>query len=161
MLSKKNFEVQAFGLALIVLLLPGCNSKGCYEDMSVRLYANFYTIDTDDGEVAVSVDSLSVWGVGTDSLLYDNADESGLELILNPNSQQTQYVVAAVQDGYIFVDTLTFDHTNEPWFQSMECGCRVFSTLTGCRTKGIIFQSAVIADSSVNNLESEHVKLYL
>jgi hypothetical protein len=158
---KKSFKILTLGLPLVVLLLSACNSKGCYEDMSVRLYANFYTINSDDEEVAVSVDSLSAWGVGTDSLLYSNTNESGLELILNPNTQQTQYVVTVVQDGYIFVDTLTFDHTNEPWFQSMECGCRVFSTLTGCRTKGIIFQSAVIADSSVNNLESEHVKLYL
>jgi hypothetical protein len=147
-------------IALVVLLLS-CGSNGCYEDMSVKLYANFYTLNNKGVEVAVQVDSMTVRGIGSDSILYQNKTLSGFELDLNPNVGQTQFLVTAVQNGYAFKDTLTLVHHNKPWFQSMECGCRVFSTLDACRVGGIIFKSAEIADSSVINLKSEHVRLIL
>ncbi|HET9571207.1 MAG TPA: DUF6452 family protein [Bacteroidales bacterium] len=160
MLLKKNFKLSAF-LSATVLLLSACSSNGCYEDMSVKLYANFYTFNLLGKAVAVQVDSLTVRGIGSDSILYKNRTLSGFELDLNPNAPQTQFLVTAQQNGYLYTDTLTFEHHNKPWFQSMECGCRVFSTLDGCRVRGNIFKSAVVLDSSVINLKSEHVRLYL
>jgi hypothetical protein len=147
-------------IALVVLLLS-CGSNGCYEDMSVKLYANFYTVNTKGVEVAVQVDSMTVKGIGSDSILYKNKTLSGFELDLNPNASQTKFLVTAVQNGYAFKDTLTLVHHNKPWFQSMECGCRVFSTLDACRVSGVIFKSVEITDSSVINLKSEHVRLIL
>jgi hypothetical protein len=147
-------------IALVVLLLS-CGSNGCYEDMSVKLYANFYTVNTKGVEVAVQVDSMTVKGIGSDSILYKNKTLSGFELDLNPNASQTQFLVTALQNGYAFKDTLTLVHHNKPWFQSMECGCRVFSTLDACRVSGVIFKSVEITDSSVINLKSEHVRLIL
>jgi hypothetical protein len=158
---KKNFSFWSLGIVLIALLLYGCSNKGCYDDMSVKLYVHFYHTNTSGVTSAYSIDSMSVWGVGSDSLLYTNQVLSKLELDLNPNASQTQYVITALQNGQLFIDTLTLIHHNEPWFQSMECGCRVFSTLEGCRVSGVIFKSAVIQDSAVINYTSEHVKLYL
>lgn len=160
MLSKKNFKFAALFVAT-VLLLSSCGSNGCYEDMSVKLHANFYTVNAKGKEVAVQVDSMTVQGVGSDSILYSNKTLSGFVLDLNPNSTETQFLVTTVQNGYSFVDTLTLVHQNKPWFQSMDCGCRVFSTLSSCKVSGVIFQSAVIKDSSVINLTSEHVRLIL
>lgn len=160
MLLKKSFKFAAI-LSATVLLLSGCNSNGCYEDMSVKLYANFYTINLKGNAVAVQVDSFTVKGVGSDSILYKNKTLSGFELDLNPNTAETQFLVTTQQNGFLFVDTLTLVHSNAPWFQSMECGCRVFSTLKGCRVNGVIFKSAVIADSAVINLKSEHVRLFI
>lgn len=160
MLLKKNFNRAALLLAT-VLLLSNCSSNGCYEDMSVKLYANFYTLNNKGVEVAVQVDSMSVQGIGSDSILYKNKTISKLELDLNPNATETQFLVTAMQNGHLFVDTLTLLHHNKPWFQSMECGCRVFSTLDACRVGGIIFKSATIADSAVINLKSEHVRILL
>lgn len=158
--SKKSFRFAAF-LAVSALLLSACSSNGCYEDMSVKLYANFYTVNSKGKEVAVQVDSVTVRGIGSDSILYKNKTLSGFELDLNPNATQSQFLVTTIQEGYLFVDTLTLVHHNKPWFQSMECGCRVFSTLEACRVNGVIFQSATIADSAVINLKSEHVRLLL
>jgi len=160
MLLKKNFKFAVI-LTVTTLLLSGCSSNGCYEDMSVKLYANFYTINSKNKVVAVSMDSMTVKGVGSDSILYKNQTLSGMVLDLNPNASQTQFLVTKLQDGYLFVDTLTFEYQNKPWFQSLECGCRVFSTLKACRVDGVIFKTAVIADSAVINLKSEHVKLFL
>lgn len=160
MLLKKSYKLAAL-LFATVLLLSNCSSNGCYEDMSVKLHANFYTINSKNKAVAVQLDSMYVKGVGSDSILYANKTLTGFELDLNPNASQTQFLVVTQQDGYLFQDTLTLIHQNAPWFQSMECGCRVFSTLSGCRVSGVIFQSAVITDSSVINLKSEHVQLFL
>jgi hypothetical protein len=160
MLLKKNFKFTAL-LFATVLFISACSSNGCYEDMSVKLYANFYTINLSGKAVAVQVDSMTVQGVGSDSILYKNKTLSGFELDLNPNATQTQFLVTTQQNGYLFVDTLTFDYHNKPWFQSMECGCRVFSTLDACQVGKVIFKSAAIKDSAVINLKSEHVRLYL
>ncbi len=160
MLLKKNFNRTALLLAT-VLLLSSCSSNGCYEDMSVKLYANFYTVNSKGVEVAVQVDSMTVKGVGSDSIIYKNKTLKGFELDLNPNATESQFLVTTLQNGYLFKDTLTLVYHNKPWFQSMECGCRVFSTLDACRVGGIIFQSSTIKDSSVINLKSEHVRLIL
>lgn len=160
MLLKKNFNRTAL-LFATALLMFGCSSNGCYEDMSVKLYANFYTVNNKGVEVAVQVDSMTVKGVGSDSILYKDKTISSLVLDLKPHATETQFLVMASQDGYLFVDTLTLVHRNKPWFQSMECGCRVFSTLDACRVGGIIFKSASIADSAVTNKKSEHVRIIL
>lgn len=152
--------MQSLALLVALTLLTACNSKGCYEDMNVRLNAQFYVLQ-DGEEVAVTVDSLSVWGVGVDSLLYNNVRTGTIKLILNPKSDTTQYAIAATQNNIVYLDTLTFVHTNNPWFQSLECGCMVFSKLKGVQMGGHIVKSASITDSSVINLDTEHVKLIL
>ena len=155
----KNFKWGGF-LLFTALLLFGCNSKGCYESMNVRLKANFYLADT-SAMVAVSVDSISVWGVGVDSALYKNSTAGSLKLILNPTSDTTQYVVRAIQNGHAFYDTITFIHSNQLKFESLECGSMVFSNLKSCSVKGVLFKSASITDSLVQNIDTEHVRLYL
>ncbi|MCX6308600.1 MAG: DUF6452 family protein [Bacteroidia bacterium] len=157
----KNRSKLAVLVSATVLFLFGCSSNGCYEDMSVKLYVNFYTLNNKNSEVAVQVDSMTVKGVGSDSIIYKNKTLSGFELDLNTNATQTQYLVTTQQNGFLFVDTLTLEHQSAPWFQSMECGCRVFSSLKACRVNGVIFKSAAIADSAVINLKSEHVRLIL
>ena len=108
---------------------------------------------------AVSIDSVTVWGVGSDSVIYNNETIEKLALELNPKASETQYVVQAVGSGHTYTDTISLYHTNQPWFQSMECGCMVFSTLDSIKTKGVIFQSAKILDSKIINVETEHVTL--
>jgi hypothetical protein len=112
-------------------------------------------------EKAGSIDSLSVWGVGSDSLVYDNEKLSKLALELNPNAAETRYVVQAIYLSNVFTDTLTFIHTNRPWFQSKDCDCMVFSTIDTCLTTGGIFQSASIIDHEIINYETTHVVLNL
>jgi len=140
------------------ILFSSCNSTGCYENMDVLVYCNFYQLSD---KAAVSVDSITVWGVGSDSLIYDNQTLSQIALELNPKSEKTQYVIQTVQKGYTFIDTLSLYHTNQPWFQSMNCGCRVNSTLDSCKTEGSIIQSTVIVNPKVNINQTKNVILYL
>lgn len=145
-------------LLLTTALLPACQSKGCYEETDVYVRCTFYW---DTEATAVAIDSLSVWGVGSDSLLYDNSNVSLLELELNPNATTSRFVVQAVANNYAFLDTLTFLHTNNPWFESLDCDCMMFSTLDTCLTTGRIFKSATLPQRSVTNTKTTHVVLHL
>jgi len=145
----------------LILLLPifiSCGSTGCYNETDVKVYCSFYSISKG---AAVSLDSLSVWGVGSDSLIYKKQTISQLALELNPNSTKTQYVVQSKTGNYVFTDTLTFIHTNKPWYESKDCDCMVFSTLDTCLTTGGIFQYATIPDHNIINYEKTHVVLHL
>lgn len=124
--------------------------------MDVKVYCSLYSLSL---KKAVSIDSVTVWGVGSDSLIYDKETVSQLALELNPKKTETQYVIQVKDSKYTFTDTISLYHTNQPWFQSMECGCMVFSTLDSIKTKGVIFQSAKILDSKIINVETEHVIL--
>jgi len=137
-----------------LMLLLSCNNSGCYDETQVKVNSSFFSLEENK---AVKLDSVTVWGVGSDSIIYKNATLEKMALELNPESNETKYVFQAVSDGYTFRDTLTFKHTNRPWFQSMDCGCMVFSTLDTCLTKGNIFQSVSILDHEVINLAVEHV----
>jgi len=141
---------------LALFLLTSCNSGGCYESTSVKVYCTLHSLLQNKD---VKMDSISVWGAGSDSLVYNNESLSELELDLNPNAQETKYVVQIKTDGNLYKDTLSLKHTNQPWFQSMECGCMVFSTLDTCLTTGTIFQSANIVNHQVNNQQTENVVL--
>jgi len=144
--------------ALALLLLTSCSSNGCYETTDVKVYCNFYSLDS---AFAVKFDSVSVWGVGSDSLIYKDKTVNEIGLELNPKAQETQYVIQIKAKGsnIYFKDTISLYHTNQPWFQSMDCGCMVFSTLNSCKTTGSIFQSATILDSTIINKKTEHVVL--
>ncbi|MFA7043193.1 MAG: DUF6452 family protein [Bacteroidales bacterium] len=141
---------------LTVLLLTSCNNGGCYDTMDVKVYCSFYSQTL---KKAVQIDSVTVWGVGSDSLIYSNETVSELALELNPKVQETKYVVQAIASGYLFKDTLTLKYTNQPWFQSMECGCMVFSTLESIVPTGTIFQSATILNPKIINQKTKHVVL--
>jgi len=145
-------------ITFAIILFSSCNSKGCYDNMEVQVHCNFYR---SSDKVAISVDSVSVWGVGSDSLICSNETLSQLALDLDPKKEETQYVIQAKQNGYTFNDTLSLFHKNQPWFQSMECGCMVFSTLDSCKTKGSIIQSTAIVNPKINNNQTENVNLFL
>lgn len=107
------------------------------------------------------MDSVTVRGIGSDSIIYKNKTLSELALDLRPNAQQTQYEIVVKTKDHTFTDTLNFLHTNQPWFESMECGCMVFSTLDTCTTTGSIFRSATILDPKIINQKKKHVVLNL
>jgi hypothetical protein len=157
-LLKKMSKKILLPLFIAGILFSSCSSTGCYDNMNVLVYCNFYQFSD---KAAVSVDSITVWGVGSDSLIYDNETLNQLALELNPKSEETQYVIQAVQNGYTSIDTLSLYYTNQPWFQSMDCGCRVNSTLDSCKTEGSIVQSTVIVNPKVNINQTKNVILYL
>lgn len=139
-------------------LFTACQSKGCYEETTVKVVCSFYQTDLSR---AVSISGVSVWGLGMDSLLYNNKTVSKIELELNPNASITRYVFKMAGTNGTFYDTLTFYYTSGTWFQSMDCDCMTFSTLDSCVTAGSIFPSVTLNQPLVNNTKTSHVVLNL
>lgn len=144
-------------------ILTSCGNEGCYETRDVKVYCHFSALNDLNQASAVEFDSMTIVGVGSDSILYKDEKLSELALELNPKANLTQFVVYIKAKGsnYYFKDTLSLYHTNDPWFQSMDCGCMIFSKLDSCKTTGSIFKSVTIKDSTIVNKKSEHVILHL
>lgn len=143
-------------LIIAICILTSCSSSGCYESMSVKVNCRF--IDTSNDK-EVGINNVTVQAIGSDSLIYNNESVKLLELELNPQAEETGFIFKVVQNNVTFVDTITFGHTNTPWFQSAECGCLTKSYLNSVKTTGSIFKSATILEPEITNLEIKNVDL--
>lgn len=155
---KRNYSRIRFFVCLTGLagILSACASMGCYEDNSVRLQVGFYQQSSSS---LVAIDSVSIWGVGSDSLLYNNKSLQTFELDLNPLSYETRYVIR-VQDGlFRMQDTLTIRHQNQPWYESSDCGCVLHSSIDTCFTAETLFESVTIQERQVQSNDIQHILL--
>lgn len=143
---------------ITIAIMTSCSSSGCYESMSVKVNCSMLNTATNK---EVGIKNVTVWGIGSDSLIYNNESVDLLELELNPKSEETGFIFKVVQNNVIFIDTITFNHTNTPWFQSAECGCLTKSYLNTVKTTGSIFKSATILEPEITNLEIKNVVLNL
>ncbi len=141
-----------------LLALNSCTpDTECRQDENVRCKVVFGDAGEDYNLV---FDSLTVQGVGSNSILYNNAKNvSSLSLPLRPDTNITQFIITV--DGYYPVDTLTIYHTPAPYFVSMACGCFVYHTIDSVKTYGPIFWKGEIINTSVQNIEEENIVLYI
>lgn len=79
---------------------------------------------------AKKLNGLTVIGVGSDSILYNNANVSAIYIPLHINSNITDYklILPTKVEGKATPDTiiLHIDHTPAPQLISKECGCAMF-----------------------------------
>lgn len=103
-------------------------------------------------------DSVSVWGIGNDSLLYDNryAVET-LALPLRTDSALSTFVILW-HDAY---DTLYIHHDNTRKFISSACGCAVYHTIDSTWVAGTFVDSLYIVNSSVETVQQTNIHLLL
>ena len=87
-------------LCVCCLVLSNCGSNGCVDNRSSIPLAQFYSYDAQ--ETALSVDSISIFGIGqpTDSMLLDSAVAvTQVYLPLRFTQDSTQYVIHYEQQG--------------------------------------------------------------
>lgn len=142
----------------LLALFISCSTTGCYEDTNVKVVCTFYQTER---STDVTLTGVSVWGLGKDSLLYNNMAVNKVELELNPNASVTRYVFRMTNNYGTFYDTLTFYYTSATWFQSMDCDCMTFNTLDSCTTAGTLFPTLSIVQPKVTNTKTTHVVLKL
>ncbi len=106
---------------------------------------------------AVIVDSLNVWGVGNDSILY--LDKKGVSEVLLPLRSDTS-VTQFVFQFKALTDTLTVYHTNINNYVSLECGCYVSYDLDTLESKNVLIDSIAIVNKQVRNFDEEHVQIF-
>ena len=148
---------------LIVVAGNACtNDETCRKNSYVRLQVSLYHLalnPTNDTLVAStwSVDSITVQGVGADSILYKNAKKiSQLNLNLKKMDNQTEYQLNI--NG--IKDTLTITHTNKTEFLSLECGCLTVYRIDSAFVTKHAINSVQIINHQVNTDNATNIRIF-
>lgn len=146
------------------LLLGSCGSDGCVENRNSIPRAQFYSYDAQ--EAALSVDSISVFGIGQpgDSMLLDSAVAvSQVYLPLRFTQDSTQYVIRYLQQSLSsprYNDTLTFVYRAYPYFASIDCGAMYNFNIDTCRYTRNVLDSVSVIVREITNVDVESVRLF-
>lgn len=144
-------------LAVVIGLCCCEPDTECRITESVRCRVVFRCDSLQDG-VAVAfstLDSVTVWGVDADTVLYANAKRvSALSLPLKREADKTEY--AMVLNGR--EDTLTIWHRNREYFVSLACGCFVYHEVDSAGGRTI---TGEVLNTAVENMEQDNVRLYV
>lgn len=132
----------SFTLMLLILLV-GCGTT-CLEQTKGLSQANFYSSTT---KSALSIDTLTIKGVGMDSALYKNALKITLAyLALKMDTGYTAYQIN--YKGTI--DIVEIWHQNRVQFISNECGCATHRTIDSVKTTHNLLDSITIKNPNIN-----------
>ncbi len=149
----------------IIIGLAACETDSeCRQTETIRCVVVFSCDSLVSNEDTIyiatftNIDSVTVQGVGTDSVLYKNKKSvSKLSLPLRSDTTETRYHLTLNEQE----DTLVILHTNNEYFVSLACGCFVFHELdTAFGTNGLIQNSQVI-NTAVQNTEQDNIRLYI
>ena len=149
------------GLFLLGLLaLSGCRPDTvCRKDTGVALGVSVRWLFTDtlgNSTWQTAFDSITVQGVGNDSVLYDNGKNlSSLWLPMRADTSVTAYLLRWHGEE----DTLYIRHDNTRHFISQACGCMVYHTLDTVWHRGSAIDSVTVVNSLVESDEQENIQL--
>lgn len=149
-------------IACLLCLLTACEpDTECRQEENVRLKVTFLcdSVNAEGEKVTfTSIDSLTLQGVGSDSILRNNdKNVSSLSLPLRKDTTLTQFAVTFNN----VPDTLTVRHTNNQQFISLACGCFVYHTVEEVTHTTHIIDSVLIVNAAVENYEQNNLQLYL
>ena len=125
--------------------------------LQVGVYSD--SIDTQGNRVvfAKAIDSLSLWGVDNDSVIYNNTKNvSTLKLPLQNTQAQTRF--AMIINGQ--TDTLIVNHKNNDIFVSLDCGCFTFHTIDDISETAHIFDSIAYIEYEIGRTPTENIQLF-
>ena len=151
-------------LCVCCLVLSNCGSNGCVDNRSSIPLAQFYSYDAQ--ETALSVDSISIFGIGqpTDSMLLDSAGAvTQVYLPLRFTQDSTQYVIHYEQQGLSsprYNDTLTFVYRSYPYFVSIDCGAMYNFVIDTCRYTRNILDSVSVTVPEITNKNVESIRIF-
>ena len=145
-----------------IFMFSCANDEECRKDRYVQMNAKFYTkilnpITKNYTTSTLTIDSITVKGVGVDSILYKNSKKiNSLELPLNKFKSTSKFSLKFNQ----ITDTITILHTNVEQYLSLECGCIKVHTIDTVLTTNHFIDSVKIKVRNVNTIQSEHVQIY-
>ena len=150
-------------VVFVAILIVGCGN-GCFENRTSIPKVAFYASNAP--ERAISVDSISVYGVGqkTGAMIVDCGKRvTSLSLPFRNDADTTQYVVqydmkALAQYG--ICDTLTFVYTRYPHFISADCGVTFNYRIDQFQYTTHMLDSAALMVEEVTNIDQETLRLY-
>lgn len=142
------------------MLLCGCTvDQQCRTAFDVRMQAVFRadSLQADSTYATYAIwDSITVQGLGRDSVLYDNRKSiTTLQLPLRPDTTVTAYRLTY----HGRTDTLYIIHNNDIQFISLACGEVIYHTIEGFRARGTWIDSIVMIDSTVQATVKDNIRL--
>ena len=151
-------------LLLFVIILSACDNGGDCKIYNTAYYRTlFRSIDAITGdEVPYTFpEPLDIRLVvnGSDSLVINNMTND-TELAL-PMCYTQECDTLLLEFGTITTDTLFVEHTNIPYFISMDCGTGMYHNITGLRHTKNFIDSAAIIHPFINFDANENIKLYI
>ncbi len=148
---------------IVIALMSGCNTDGCYDNQNSIPLAGFYSYQT---KKAVSVDSITMGGVGApnDSLLLNNASSvSTVYLPLRSTQSSTSFFIHYEQKALCDTrlnDTISFHYNSIPYFESEDCGAMFRYEITSYEYTRHLIDSVALLDNEVTNADIERVRIY-
>lgn len=143
---------------LIVPLLIGVScsdTESCRTETDIAMKALFY--DQESGKSSV-IDSITVYGLGKDSLLYNNAKNAGnISLPLNNSGNSSVFVIHFNDEVY---DTINVQHTNTDYFISYACGFVVTHNIDTVLTTNHFIKEIKINNHDVNLADAQHIQIF-
>lgn len=147
----------------IIIIAVSCNNKECFDNQSTLPLAGLYSMQTGS---AITVDSLTVYGIGTpgDSILLDNSSNvSSLYMPMPLSGNAASFVIHFNNKELNYVqlyDTLTIKYDSYPQFVSNECGAIYKYDITDFSYTTHLIDSVAIPTMEFNNIDQEVIKIY-
>ncbi|MEE4116902.1 MAG: DUF6452 family protein [Marinilabiliaceae bacterium] len=139
---------------LLIPLIPGCVSEGCYEEIDSDLVISLYKTDSEDPD---KIDSLTVYGFGMEDLkLYEMAAPGSLMLPLNPGPPSSTFVII---NGTIS-DTLTIVYSSRYNFVSKGCGYNYLYTIKSISYTKNHIDTILVINESINPSDEENLRAF-
>lgn len=142
-------------LVLPLLMLAACSSVDC--PLNNTVYTNYKLM----GNVTTLPDTLTI-----STTRHDGMDSVLINQQVNTDSFSLPISYGQDEDVFYFhanalTDTVWVEKTNEPHFESVDCGLNYFHTLTGVRFTRHAIDSIVIHHKTVDyDVSSKHFYIY-
>ncbi len=142
-------------MLVMVLLLAACSSVDC--PLNNTVYSNYKLM----GKVTTLTDTLTILTKrqnGSDTVLINqqvNTDSFSLPVSYGQEVDELYFHTNALRD------TVWVSKTNEPHFESVDCGLNYFHTIQGVRFTRNAIDSIVIKHKEVNyDVSKQHFYIY-
>jgi hypothetical protein len=150
-------------LFALVFLFACTQTENCTQEKNVLMQVGFYkkTMDSTTNiysKSALTIDSIWVMGLGTDSLLYNKETSiKSINIPLKKTIEQTDYIVRFNNT----TDTISIFHTNnDRYYLSLECGCVVAHSIDEIVSTGHFIDSVSIINRDINTTNAENIQIY-
>ncbi len=155
-------------LFMVPLLFSGCINEEVCEDLeSISVRMGFYLVNPDDEDpLPAAIANLSVFGLGKDSLLYDNEVDVGqVELPLDPTTDSCAFVFVyppppLPESSPLPSDTIWLIYERIPVLVSMECGFANYFLIDEVKHTRNIIDFIEIEEPNITNSFDEHIKIF-
>ncbi|HOP58495.1 MAG TPA: DUF6452 family protein [Bacteroidales bacterium] len=138
----------------LILFCYSCTPGSCYDETEAKIKASFFMSDNSANEAP---DSVTIFGINTDSLLYNKS--TGIRQALLPLDPSTESCTFVIRINGIN-DTVTFQYNPYTHFLSKECGYTYYYDLGQPVTTGNIINRITITKNIITTQSEENIRIY-